>query len=358
MQVDSMNTYKISMEEFKYLRSLPLDIKVAIAKDRIREFARTYGMDGIYHSDSGGLDSIVLRHILRECFPGGFQSVDLDTWLEFPQIRRLIKEQIPNLVVLKPALSIKEIVKKAGWCFPSKDVAQMIQAVRNNEQWAIRKINGLDANGKPSSFRQQYRIWWPLVDSRFLISPDCCVWQKEKPALLYEKETGRHPILGLRADESLRRTSSYLRTGCNSFDVRYVLNKETGEYETRTNKRPLSKPISIFTKQDILHYVLQKGLVVPDPYGRIIPANYDMHQESLVPLETTRLCENCSLKTTGESRTGCIFCPIGCHLDRFRKMKRLKKWNPDLYDYCMEELGERELLEWVNEHYVHEKHAF
>ena len=47
-----------------------------------------------------------------------------------------------------------------------------------------------------------------------------------------------------------------------------------------------------------------------------------------------------------------MFCPIGCHLDNFAKFKRLKKFNPKLYDYCMEELGEKKLLDFINKYYV------
>ena len=47
-----------------------------------------------------------------------------------------------------------------------------------------------------------------------------------------------------------------------------------------------------------------------------------------------------------------MFCPVGCHLTDFGKFKRLKKFNPRLYDYCMEELGEKKLLDWVEKNYA------
>ncbi|XBX04815.1 phosphoadenosine phosphosulfate reductase family protein [Enterocloster clostridioformis] len=53
----------------------------------------------------------------------------------------------------------------------------------------------------------------------------------------------------------------------------------------------------------------------------------------------------------GKQRTGCMFCPVGCHLTGFRKFKWLKKFNPRLFDYCMEELGEKKLLDWVKKNY-------
>lgn len=62
------------------------------------------------------------------------------------------------------------------------------------------------------------------------------------------------------------------------------------------------------------------------------------------------------LQCTGEQWTGCMFCPVGCHLTDFGKFKRLKKFNPRLYDYCMEELGEKKLLDWVEKNYARGSH--
>lgn len=46
-----------------------------------------------------------------------------------------------------------------------------------------------------------------------------------------------------------------------------------------------------------------------------------------------------------------MFCPVGCHLDNYQKFERLKKYNSNLYDYCMEELGEKEVIEWIKKNY-------
>ena len=44
----------VTKDELKMLQSLPLDIKVAKSKQRIREFIDYYGADGVYISFSGG----------------------------------------------------------------------------------------------------------------------------------------------------------------------------------------------------------------------------------------------------------------------------------------------------------------
>lgn len=312
----------LTNEELAIRQSLPLKVKVEMTKRRIEEFINEFGVNGVYLSFSGGIDSTVLLHIARQV-NSDIKAVFLDTWLEYPQIRQFVK-QYENVDVIKPQKSMKQIINESGWCFPSKDVAECIEAYRRGLKWAENKLNGLDSKGQKSEFRQQYKKWLPLADSDIKISHKCCIEMKENPVKKYEKETDRKPIVGLMAEESARRKEAYLRTGCNSFN----------------SNRPISKPIGFWTKQDILKYLFVNDISIAEPYGEIA----EQGQRSL--------CKDCKLTTTGESRTGCMFCPIGCHLDNFAKFKRLKKFNPKLYDYCMEELGEKKLLDFIYKHYV------
>lgn len=75
-----------SREDLKYFQAMPLDIKVAMTKTRIREWVKEYGTDGVYVSFSGGKDSTVLLHIVRELYPN-IEPVFVDTGLEYPEIR-------------------------------------------------------------------------------------------------------------------------------------------------------------------------------------------------------------------------------------------------------------------------------
>lgn len=311
----------------------PLDMKIKMAEMRISKFVEYYGESGVYISFSGGKDSLVVLDIARRLFPN-IKAVFCDTWMEYPSLRAYVNT-FSNVDRVKPDMLLKDIIDRFGWCFPSKDVSEMIWAARNGKQWAINKLNGLDKNGKPSEYRKQYIKWNKLCwDSDILISPYCCIEQKEKPVRRYERETGRHPILGLLAQESARRTEAWIRTGCNSFD----------------GNRPVSKPISFFTEQDVLRYIWYRGLVVAPPYGEICPCGSCCGQTYLFPademdIDHTRLC------CTGEKRTGCIFCLVGAHLDRGAKIKRLKQYNKRLYEYCMEELGMEKVLKWILRNY-------
>ncbi len=134
--------------------------------------------------------------ILHESSIPNIKAVFCDTWMEYPSLRGYVNT-FPNVNRVKPDMLLKDIIDRFGWCFPSKDVSEMIWAARNGKQWAINKLNGLDKNGKPSEYRKQYIKWNKLCwDSDILISPYCCIEQKEKPVRRYERETGRHPILG------------------------------------------------------------------------------------------------------------------------------------------------------------------
>lgn len=59
----------MTRDDLKYFQAMPLDIKVAMTKTRIREWVKEYGTDGVYVSFSGGKDSTVLLHIVRELYP-------------------------------------------------------------------------------------------------------------------------------------------------------------------------------------------------------------------------------------------------------------------------------------------------
>lgn len=296
-----------------------------MTKNRIREFVNYYGEDGVYVSFSGGKDSTVLLSLVRGMYPNT-EAVFLDTWLEYPQLREFANK-FYNVTVIKPEKSMKQIIEDDGWCFPSKDVAEAIDAYRRGLKWGYNKLHGLDGNGNPSKYRLQYTKWLPLADEcNVKISHKCCLDMKERPVEKYERKTGKKPLLALLADESARRKEAYLRTGCNSFE----------------SNRPMSKPMGFWVENDVLEYIYTNDIEIAKPYGIVIPENG----------QQTMFCQGCKYQTTGESRTGCMFCPVGGHLDNFGKLERLKQYNPKLYDYCMEELGEKELVEWVRKNYL------
>ncbi|WP_243273462.1 phosphoadenosine phosphosulfate reductase domain-containing protein [Coprococcus comes] len=62
------------------------------------------------------------------------------------------------------------------------------------------------------------------------------------------------------------------------------------------------------------------------------------------------------LQTTGCSRTGCMFCGYGCHLEKSpTRFEQMKKTHPKQYAYIMKPieeggLGYKDVIDWINQH--------
>lgn len=254
-----------------------------------------------------------------------------DTWLEYPEVREHVKKY-KNVVILKPEISMREIIKKYGWNFPSKDVAECIYYARRGSSWAINKLKGKNKDGSESEFKQRYKKWEYLLEAPFMISAKCCKVMKEDPILKYEKRTGQKPIMALMAEESDRRKQAYLRTGCNAFEI----------------DRPNSKPMGFWTEQDVLQYCRINNISLPSVYGQIT----EKEEPGQIKGQMCLMTSERQLTTTGEQRTGCMFCPVGCHLEKVNKYERLKEIHPQIYDYVMKSyndggLGLGSALDWL-----------
>ena len=110
------------------LQALPLSIKIRMTKERIRQWINEYGEDGVYVSFSGGKDSTVLLHLVREDYPN-VKAVFVDTGLEYPEIRDFVKK-FDNVEWLKPKLGFKQVVQKYGYPFIRKEVSGIVGGVR------------------------------------------------------------------------------------------------------------------------------------------------------------------------------------------------------------------------------------
>ena len=301
---------KFMYKDLKRLQALPLDQKIILSKLRIAEWYQFWN-GYVYVSYSGGKDSTVLLKLVRELYPD-VPAVYVDTRLDFPEVRVHVKNT-DNVIWLKPTMNFRAVIDEYGFCYPSKDVAQLIESYRRGTNWGINSFVGKDAKGNYKPFKRRFIKWKWLADSDIKISPKCCEIMKEKPLARFSKESGRKPYTGLLAAESFRRTLSWKKTGCNAFNT----------------QKPSSKPLSFWTEQDVLRYIADNDITISSVYGNIVTD------------KTGRL------KCTGEFRTGCIFCPIGAHLDKINKFQRLKESHPQLYRYCMAELGLDDFLNKV-----------
>ena len=306
--------YKYTKEDLKTMQAWSFERKIQVTQAKVIQFYEHF-KGNCYVSFSGGKDSLCLLNLARRCYPD-IEAVYVDTGLEFPEVRKFALSH-KNVTVLKPEMRFDEVIKEHGWCYSSKDVASAIYYYRKGSKWAKRNLQGLNKDGTTSKYRQDHYTKWDfLFNSSIKISDKCCAVMKEKPLNKYEKESGKHPIIGTLASESHRRKVSWYQTGCNAFE----------------SKRQLSKPISFWTEQDILRYLRDFNIPYASVYGDIIK-------------------EKGRLRTTGESRTGCIFCPVGCHLDKVNRFQRLQITHPKLYDYVINTLNLCELLDFIGVNY-------
>jgi 3'-phosphoadenosine 5'-phosphosulfate sulfotransferase (PAPS reductase)/FAD synthetase len=348
---------KHTLDELRQWQALPLSIKIRMTKERIRQWINEYGEDGVYVSFSGGKDSTVLLDLVRQDYPN-VVAVFVDTGLEYPEIRNFVKT-FDNVVWLKPKLTFKEVIKKYGYPFISKEVSQSIDEVKSyiekkhdgspKYSYRWKKLNGeaIDKKtGKPSSYNIPQ--WKFLLDSPYKISDKCCKVMKKSPVHSYEKQTNKQPITAQMASESRLRTQKWLENGCNGFDM----------------KKPISNPMSFWTEQDVLLYIKQYNIPICSVYGEIVEDTDGTNEvagqmtiSDLAGWENMELfdAERLPLKTTGCSRTGCMFCGFGCHLNNDQRFVKMKETHPKQYDYIMRPESEgglnyKEIIDWINEH--------
>lgn len=285
------------------MQEYPLEIKIEKTKVRIMEW-HTYWGGSVYVSFSGGKDSTVLLDIARQVYPK-IPAVFLDTGLEYPEIRQFVKTK-DNVTWLRPKMSFKEVIEKYGYPVVSKEQAGWIKDYQ---------IGGTEK--RRNRINKVSKKWQYLKDAPFKISDECCNKIKIDPIKKYEKETGRKCILGNLASESNRRIRSYLKFGCNAFDL----------------KRPISTPLGFWTDQDILRYLKEYGIPYSSVYGDIVEKDGEIF-------------------TTGEKRTGCMWCMFGSHLEKEpNRFQRMKISHPKQYDYCINKLGLGEVLDYIGVKY-------
>lgn len=276
----------------------------------------------VYVSFSGGKDSTVLLHLVREMYPD-VEAVFVNTGLEYPEIQKFVKT-FDNVTILRPEMRFDEVIKKYGYPMISKEVSRRVvyskKALAEGRQAThsdYKKLSGLavDKNGKKSRYNcEKYK---PLLDADFNISFMCCDVMKKNPVKKIEKATGKMPITAQMASESLLREQKWMMNGCNAFE----------------SKRPMSNPMGFWTEQDVLQYIKKYNLPIASVYGEVV---YSENPEQLRLEEFDYECDTEKLETTGCDRTGCIFCGFGCHLEKGKnRFERLKETHPRQYNYCM-----------------------
>ena len=376
-----------TISELWQKQSLPLSIKILMTQRRIREWVTEFGEDGVYVSFSGGKDSTVLLHLVRQMYPN-ITAVFVDTGLEYPEIRDFVKT-FDNVVWLKPKKNFKQVITDYGYPFISKEVSDKVDGARKYMRaledaksresqiipyaWGIADVLGIDRRGDAKESQEYQNLKKGIIpsetsryqqvmgtyktkdgtaskyaftkykfflDAPFNISAACCRVMKKAPVHAYGRKTGKKPMTAQMASESRLRTSQWLKNGCNGFEM----------------KSPISNPMSFWTEQDVLLYIKLNNLPICSVYGDIVvESTNDTEIELSTDMEIFDK-DRPLLKTTGCDRTGCMFCGYGCHLeDSPTRFERMKKTHPKQYNYIMKPvqeggLGYKDVIDWINQY--------
>lgn len=117
---------KHTMQELYQWQALPLNIKVLMTAERIRNWVDEFGEDGVYLSFSGGKDSTVLGHIIREvCGYKNIPFVFVDVPTQYPELKEFA-QTFDNLVILKPKISFAQVCERYGFPIFSKEISECI----------------------------------------------------------------------------------------------------------------------------------------------------------------------------------------------------------------------------------------
>ena len=294
-----------TIEELRELQAMPLEQKLLITNARIDEWvAKNGGTDSVYVSFSGGKDSTVLLHLVRQKYPD-IEAVFCDTGLEYPEIRQFVKS-FNNVTILRPKMNFRDVIINFGYPILSKEIAKKIHYARLGSSWAIKYLES-DYKSRFSIYRYK-----DICKMDFLVSSNCCDIMKKAPFHKFEKN-GKAPFIATLAEESSLRTQKWIQGGCNTF---------TG--------RKSGKPLSFWTEQDVLKYIKINNIKIASVYGNIESVDEQICFDSFDTIFKQKLhCSGCD-------RTGCVFCGFGAHLEKGEtRYQRLHRTHPKLYDFCI-----------------------
>jgi 3'-phosphoadenosine 5'-phosphosulfate sulfotransferase (PAPS reductase)/FAD synthetase len=275
-----MNETKRDIKELRRLQSLNLNQKIDHAIGTVEKFCNE--IENPVISFSGGKDSTVLLHIIRNIMKTDIPAIFVNTGNEYPDIVRFVKE-FDNVQIIQPKIRIREIIEKYGFPLISKEYSKMIYALRRGDKHSSRYLSGINpSNNSLTSFILPPKYHF-LINEKFSCSHKCCNFLKKQPTAKYDSITGDM------ASESIIRQSAWLMKGCNSF-----------------GKRSKSKPLSIWTDKNVFEYINRFQVRICDIY-----------------------------KDQRVMRTGCMFCGFGAHLESISRFELVKEKYPAAYKYFL-----------------------
>lgn len=297
-----------------YYQKIDFFEKVKLTSKLITDFY-TKNNGKVTVSFSGGLDSTVLLHIARTTIPE-IKAVFSNTGLEYPEIVKFVKT-FDNVDIVKPKMKFDDVIEKYGYPVISKRVSRFVSDLQNptekNENTRNLRLTGQSRCTNPGTLQKSMTLpkkWLYLINAPFKISDKCCDMLKKEPLNKYEKEHSTKRIIGIMADESNMRMQQARR------------------YGTETDK--LLQPMIFWNRENVLQYIRFHHLPYCKIYGDIIDKPTG------------------GLDTTGEHRTGCMFCMFGVQIEKGEnRFHRMKQSHPNQYNYCITRLGCGKVLDYI-----------
>lgn len=250
-----------------------------------------------------------------------------NTGLEMPEIVDFVRKQASedeNVIQVRPKVPFNQVWQEYGLPIGSKKVAKMIRVLqegdtgRNSNMYKLYNT-GINSKGQ---FARSWKIpekWRVFVNEEApRITDLCCDFLKKEPLDTYAKETGRHGISAIMADEGGARE---MRTQCNVYD----------------GKRPNCAPMLFWLESDVWEYINTRGVEICEVYfdrevnGRHVPA---------------------------EKRTGCMFCGFGVHMEKgMNRFQRMAITHPRQHSIVIDRMGMGKALDLINVKYIPDDEA-
>lgn len=282
-------------KELKERQGWTLDQKIDHSLGVIDQFVGRLGLEHVYVSFSGGKDSTIVLWLARKLYPE-IKAVFCNTGNEYPDIVRFVREERDlrgaNIEIIQPKMKPKEVLEMVGFPLISKEQSSYIHCIRVNPEsiQSKRALGKLNGDTKYKGILSNKYKW--LIKEPYMVSDRCCYELKKKPFHEYGKDNNIFPILGIMAEESLRRTTMYIRQGqCNTFG------EQGGNIK--------SMPLSIWLEGDIWNCIEKYHISISDIYKK------------------------------GAKRTGCMFCGYGCQFKNDNRLKLVYDLYPKFYNLFM-----------------------
>lgn len=285
--------------ELREMQALPLLSKIKLSQDLITEAIYTFGAEQIYVSFSGGKDSTVLSHLVRQLEPH-ILHLFADTSCEYPETISFVSEMQMagiNIETVCPKdragqpWTFERVVEEHGYPAFSKAVSNGIRTYRNAKS-ASTKQNSIDY------MTRRFPSYLPYLNCN--VSDLCCEKLKKGPLKRFARQMGMQcSIIGTLAEESQTRERDWLRYGSNIFFVK-------ADNQCR--------PLSFWRDCDVWDYIRLFNIPIATLYNK------------------------------GYERNGCMYCGFGIKGEKRRlgmnRLERLRHTHPQEYNYLVDHFHE------------------